>query len=158
MSTDLPNESMESTESTEISGHVATVVVVRHNGVSEEQVDASPMSPFARRICGGRPTFLGSWQECDAHPQLVLMGPAEPDDQLPDVPERLLPPEEGCHGRREPGPLKGPLVFIALVHADNDEHPPDVVSIDTHSYVERFGFVPDGGMSMETARRRLSEY
>ena len=67
----------------------------------EIHVDASPMSPFTHQALGGRPTIMGAWNG-----GVVLLGRAEPMGNAADIDETLLRLD-----RREPGPLKGPLLL-----------------------------------------------
>ena len=74
----------------------------------EISVDASPMSPFTHQALGGRPTIMGSWNG-----GVVLLGRAEPTGNGADIDETLLRQD-----RREPGPLKGPLLLTRCVGPD----------------------------------------
>jgi hypothetical protein len=72
-------------------------------------VDAREKSPYTHDSLGGRPTFLGAWEPDDGSGHIYMMGLAQPDPNSAVVDESWLP-----QTRREPGPLKGPLLFTKL--------------------------------------------
>ena len=83
-------------------------MLLNESRAEEISVDASPMSPFTHQALGGRPTIMGSWNG-----GVVLLGRAEPTGNGADIDETLLRQD-----RREPGPLKGPLLLTRCVGPD----------------------------------------
>ena len=86
----------------------AAAILLNEQTAEEISVDTSPMSPFTHDALGGTPTIMGAWNG-----GVVLLGRAEPCDGARDVDEALLRPD-----RREPGPLRGPLLLTCADGAD----------------------------------------